>query len=390
MDAHQDSALIALRRCLFLVSAPMVFITFALPLRAEDLGASAFEIGALYSLFTAAVFVIRPLAGIGLDKLGRRPFFILATLFYASANLLYALSSGVVDLLVARGLQGAGFALLAITTETITADLTQQHQRSIAMGRNLASQTRGGMVGATIGFTLVGAMPLYAWVYSFWSFFAVSILAVLISSWVIPETNIKRQDKHLEKFTPPGTYGGVLVIIFAAAFAAALIQPFYLIYLRARFSLELYMLAVAFLPIGLAYAILPSLLGKITQHWRRPVAVATGLIIAAIFYAGVPLVDALPVVLAAIFMASMGMVLVDLTKSAWVGDLSSGGSRGRTFGLAALAAGGGAVMGPIAGGWIYDQFGAEYLFIAAAGVFSGAALFAIGSRTLTADVSAGH
>lgn len=54
-----------LRRSLFLISMPMVFITFALPLRAEDIGATGFEIGILYSIFAASLIVLRPLVGAG-------------------------------------------------------------------------------------------------------------------------------------------------------------------------------------------------------------------------------------------------------------------------------------------------------------------------------------
>ncbi|NOX95309.1 MAG: MFS transporter [Alphaproteobacteria bacterium] len=118
------TALAPLRRSLFLISAPVVFITFALPLRAEVLGASAFEIGILYALFTISVFIVRPLVGIGLDKIGRRPFFIAATIFYLGANILYSVSETVNALYIARFLQGLGFAVLSITTETLTADLT--------------------------------------------------------------------------------------------------------------------------------------------------------------------------------------------------------------------------------------------------------------------------
>ena len=143
---QNTKALRSLRRSLFLVSTPMVFILFALPLRAEDLGASAFEIGILYSLFTMSVFFVRPLTGIGLDAFGRRPFFIAAMVFYLAANIFYALSSTVTDLFFARLLQGVGFAVLAITTDTITSDIAAANARSAAMGGNIASQTRGGMI----------------------------------------------------------------------------------------------------------------------------------------------------------------------------------------------------------------------------------------------------
>ncbi len=191
----KPKALSLVRRCLFLISAPVVFINFALPLRAEDLGASAFQIGILYALFTASVFVIRPIVGFGLDHIGRRPFFIAATLFYLGANLLYTLSETVTALYIARLCQGLSFAFLAITTETITSDLTEPDGRGAAMGGNIASQTRGGMVGGFIGFGLVGALPLQAWVFSFATFSVTASLAVVFAFAFIPETKTGARSK---------------------------------------------------------------------------------------------------------------------------------------------------------------------------------------------------
>jgi len=341
----------------------MVFITFALPLRAEDLGASAFEIGILYALFTVSVFIVRPLVGIGLDKIGRRSFFIAATVFYLGANILYSLSDSVNALYIARFLQGLGFAVLAITTETITADLTENGDRAAAMGGNIASQTRGGMAGAFIGFSLVGALPLYAWVFSFTTFSVVSLLAVLYAWRVMPETHAHKDvDRQLTKYVFPEGYRRILAIIFLSAFAGAVIQPYYLIYLRERFGLELYALAVAFLPIGIAYAVLPPWLGKITGKLNRTTAMGMGLGLAALAYAMVPLIDGFYWVIAVFVASSIGGVLADLTKSAWIADISGDGAAGRSFGIAALAVGAGAALGPLAGGLIYDGLGKEYLF----------------------------
>jgi hypothetical protein len=137
--------------------------------------------------------------------------------------------------------------VLAITTEAITSDIVIATTRAAAMGANIASQTRGGMVDATIGFTLVGMMPLYAWVYSFWTFTAVSAATITIAATPLPETMPAKREAHARgKFSLPPQYLRILIIVFAAAFAGALIQPYYLIYLRARFDIELYMLAVAF------------------------------------------------------------------------------------------------------------------------------------------------
>ena len=377
-----------IRRSLFLISAPFVYITFALPLRAEDLGASAFEIGMLYSVFTVSVFIVRPLVGIGLDRLGRRPFFLGATIFYLSANVLYAWSETVDALFIARFLQGIGFAVLAITTETITSDLTKRDERAGAMGGNIASQTRGGMMGAFIGFGLVGVMPLQAWSLSFTIFSVISVLAVFYAVRVIPETlEGSHEQVPIPRFKLPEGYRRVLVVIFCAAFAGAVIQPYYLIYLRGRFGLELYALALAFLPMGIAYAILPPWLGKITSRLQRRTAMSIGLAVAALSYGMVPMVDNFYWVIGAFVFASIGGVLSELTKSAWVADLSGAQgdnrSAGRAFGYAALAVGAGAALGPLAGGYIYDQLGGAYLFY-----FAGGALLVTMVLTLAFNIIA--
>lgn len=354
------------RRCLFLVSAPIVFINFALPLRAEDLGASAFQIGILFALFTGSILVVRPIVGYGLDKIGRRPFFILATLFYFAANILYGLSETVMTLYIARLFHGIGFAFLAITAETITSDLTERDGRSAAMGGNIASQTRGGMVGGFVGFGLVGALPLYAWGYSF-AFFSVTAAAAIVFAYAyIPETKTLKQKITTERFQMPKGFPVVLGVVFFAAFAGAVMQPYYLIYLRERFGLELYELALAFLPIGVAYAILPVWLGRITSKLQRTTAIAIGLSILAGVYAAIPNMTSLYWVIGGFMASSIGGVLAELTKSAWIGDLSPAHGAGRTFGIAALAAGVGAALGPLAGGMVYDQLGKEYLFYFAA------------------------
>jgi MFS family permease len=344
----------------------MVFISFALPLRAEDLGASGFEIGLLFSVFTASLLVVRPVAGFGVDLIGRRLFFIAALVFYLAANALYAFGASFDGLLAARIVQGIGFAILAITTDTITADLTNRDSRASAMGANIASQTRGGMAGATIGFGLVGALPLHAWVYSFTTFTIVAVFGVLFAIRAMPETLPKKDGpKEKTKFRFPSEYYPLLLVIFLAAFAVAIVQPYYLIYLRARFGLELYALALAFLPVGLISAILPGLLGRMTNRLSRATAMSIGLVFSGALYFIVPNAPAILWVITAFAMSSIGSVLVDLTRNAWIGDISPPSSAGRTFGIAALSSGLGAALGPLAGGVIYDRLGHDKLFYAA-------------------------
>ena len=372
-----NATLKSLRRSLFLISMPMVFIMFGLPLRAEDLGASGIEIGILFAIFTASLLVIRPLVGIGLDLFGRRIFFIAAIAAYLAANTLYAFADTLPGLFFARAFHGLGFSFLLITADTITADITMRDNRSEAMGGNIASQSRGGMVGAFAGFSLVGAMPGIAWQYSFAIFASAAFAALIFSIRNIPETRAPhKRDATRQKFKFPAHYYRLLVVIFLGALASAIIQPYYLIYLRGKLGLEVNTLAAVFIPVGIAYAVLPGILGKMTGRFDRPAIVTLGLLIAAALYLAVPFVDRFFVFIGAFTAAAIGSVLYDLTKNAWIGDIGGDETSGRNFGLAAFAAGLGATLGPLIGGYLFDGLGREFVFYAGAFVFLLASIIA--------------
>jgi len=376
--AAKTAFLKKLRQALFLISTPIVYINFALPLRAEDIGASAIEIGVLFSLFTAAVFFIRPIAGVGLDYIGRRPFFILAALFYLGANLLYAVHDSIMGLYIARLCQGLGFAVLTIAAETMVADVSEPKDRAKEMGANLAAQARGAMAGGFIAFSLVGAAPDIAWLISFSIFATLSVYAVIYILRALPESRPARdatQDENeIEK---PNLKFLLLVVIFLASFAGALIQPFYLVYLRLRFDVEMIVLATAFLPLGIASAVFPRLLGKFADRSNRAIIIAVGLTASAVLYTSVPYVSGYYLVVGAFVAAAIGAMLTDVTKSAWVADKSSRNVAGRTFALAAFATGLGSIAGPLAGGLVYGKLGADALLHGCAGVYALAAIIAL-------------
>ncbi len=355
-----------LRRCLLLAALPLVFITFGLPLRARDIGASAVEIGLLFSLFTFALLVVRPLVGIGLDHYGRRPFFLAALLVYVLANSLYVFSESLNGLYLARLFQGIGAALLLITTDAVTADLSPRESMAEAMGRNMEAQARGGMLGAFIGFTLVGAIPVLAWQGSF-IFYALGVLAALAFAWRFLEEPPATAEKETSGFaqiqlTPQ--LKGLFVLVFISGFANALIQPLYLIYLQERFDASMLLLAWAFLPAGIVHAVLPSRLGRLGDRMGRSTAVATGLFLAGLLYLVLPLLPNLLAVAVAYTLGHIGWALADPARQAWIGAQANPDERGRVFGYSELCGGTGATLGPLIGGYLYDFHGQTVAFMA--------------------------
>lgn len=356
-----------LRLCLLLAACPSVFISFALPLRAVELGASATEVGALFSVFTAALLLVRPIVGLGLDRFGRRPFLFVALGAYVTTNIAFAAAEGLGGLFAARALHGIAMATLLLTADAMTADAAGPETRSAAMGGNMQSSARGGMLGATIGFSLVGAIPSLAWPLSFAVFALVALVALAVPARRIPETAVAAPQPASAgpaTYRPSPPFIRLVLLVALVAFAAALIQPLYLVYLQGRFDLELRALAMVFLPVGLAYALLPARIGRFTGGWPRRRAMAVGLVSAGVAYLAIPQFEWLLAMIVLFVIAAIGSALGELTRSAWVADLTPADATGRAYGLIELAAGLGGVIGPLAGGALYDRVSQESVFVA--------------------------
>jgi MFS transporter, DHA1 family, multidrug resistance protein len=363
-DGGPSLGLAILRRGLFLVSLPLFFINFALPIQAKELGASALEIGALFSLFTVSLLLVRPVVGFGLDRFGRRVFIVTAVCFYVVANGLYAYAGSVAEMYVARFLQGIGAAFLLISVDTITADLTDEHDRTASLGRNIEIQSRASIVGTTLGFTLLGAMPLVAWRYSFAAFALCAFVALVILVIQMPETRSGRAAENVRfEFRLSGQLRRLMSVVVASAFVSALIQPIYLIYLQDKFSLPAIALGWAFLPAGIVYAVLPSRLGALSRRWGNINLFAIGLAAAGVLYVILPMVDQLVGFAVLYTVTAVGWAMADPARKALVIALSDGESIGRSLGVSELYAGIGATIGPLAGGYLYDQHGASVTFV---------------------------
>ena len=351
--------LAALRNCLFWVSAPLFFITFALPVRSKELGASALEVGGLFSLFTLSVLIFRPFIGYALDQFGRRKFLLLSVVLYFIAHIGYSFAEQLSAMYAARFLQGMGAALLLLTADAITADLTDFSDRAAAMGKNLEAQTRATFIGAGIGFGLVAAIPEQGWQMSF-GIFAAFTLYALVTTWrKLPETLVAK-DEAIDKRVPPEFFK-LMIWLVPIGFASSLIMPIYLVYLADAFTTDKQALSIAFLPAGLVFAILPAKLGTLADQYgaRTPIFFSlTGL---AFLYVLMPKAANFWLVVGVYTLSSVGWALIEPARKSLTAHLS-GGHAARGFGLAEMAFGAGAVVGPLAGGYMYDQFGVAQAF----------------------------
>ncbi len=367
---------------LMLISFPSVFLTFSLPVFAKNMGASAVEIGALFSLFTVSLIVLRPLVGFGLDRYGRRPFFVAALFVYGVANLVFSVSHSVEWLYLGRLFQGVGAALLFISIDTITTDLTTPEFRAAAMGRNIEKQTRGGMYGAFLGFTLLGILPMeQAWSASFMGFGLLAMVCIAITLRRLPETRpaeLQAADSSdSSKIILVPQLIRLMVVVFVTGFAYALIEPIYLIFLQDKFEVHILQLAWAFLPAGIIFAVLPSRLGRLSDRLGRTRILAFGLVLAGTLYSALPGLPNLIWLVILYTAAALGWAMSDPAKTAMVADLAEAEQRGRVFGIYELVTGIGRSLGPLVGGFVYDKFGHELPFYLNGGILVGSAIWVL-------------
>jgi len=348
----------------FLGSGAFVFLNFGLPIRADDLGVSAMAIGGMYTVFTGTMLLVRPLIGYLLDRVGRRWFFSVAFLFYTLSMSVLATSEGLADFYLARFLQGIAASLMWVTARTMIADLHESHGRGAAMGQLTTTSVRGSLLGALYGFTLLGLLPMReAWLWAFAGYAVAALLAFGWSLFSVAETRTPTAERPDLETIHNTALRKALIVIFLSAFASALIEPVYLIFLKQKFQLDVRLLALAFLPAGIVFAILPRYTGRWSDRWGRGKLISLGVSFAGVVSILLPLWGSMVMVAVFYILFAVGWAMASPAEEALIADLAPAHQRGSVIGLKEGVAGAGAALGPLGGGYVYDNFANELAFV---------------------------
>jgi MFS family permease len=338
---------------------------FGLPVYSKAMGASALGIGGLFSAFTATTLILRPAVGWLLDRFGRKRFFVAALGVYVLAMMAYIFATNLSGLYLARILQGVGSALLWISLNTIVADLTSAAERGRAMGRVNEVIMRGGILGAFPAFFLISVLPeATAWPIIFAGYTVLTLLSVLLAWRNVPET--KGEPEPSEDLRPGQAMSrlflALAVLVFVTGTSEAMLGPIYLIYIQDRFTVDVSILALAFLPVGLVYGLAGSRLGGLSDRLGRSRIIVIGLVGSALMSLLLPLAPALIWVVAVYTLSAVMWASSEPAEAALVAELVGQERRGLAYGLYSLAGDLGFTIGPLLGGWLYDTVAHETPF----------------------------
>lgn len=358
--------LLTIRRSIFWVSLPFGILGFVLPVYGQSIGADAVAIGLFFAAFSLMTVVLRPVVGAALDRYGRRPFFLLGLAGYAATMFAFAVMDQVAGIVLARILQGTASAFLWLSARAIVADAAPADDRGRSFGSVDQQSSRGAIIGVFVGFTVLFAVDDFAtgWMILFAGYGLAALVALGISARRLPETNPAPGPAVQRSITWSRPWVLLLFVTAVTAASWSMVSPILIIFLQDSLQVGVTQLAWAYLPSALVWAFLATRLGALADRFGRKPLMVLGLVVAALSSVIIPGLSSLVGFAALWALQALCYAAGDPAEQALVADLTGGDQRGRGYGYYTLAAGLGATVGPLLGGWLYEAVSPAAPFLA--------------------------
>jgi len=177
----------------FMVILDATIVNVALPSIQADLGLSESSLQWIVNAYALLFGGFLLLGGRAGDLIGRKRVFLAGLVLFTSASFLCGVAQGETMLIVSRGLQGLGAALVSpAALSIVTTTFREGAERTKALGVWAAIAVGGGAVGLVLGGFLV---ETFSWPWIFFVNLPVGVAAFFLSLRFVPES----KDEHTHK-----------------------------------------------------------------------------------------------------------------------------------------------------------------------------------------------
>lgn len=382
MTATASPALRRERRTLdsaILTSGTEQVVDFVLPLFAGAvLGLSAWETGLLIAASDLMAFLIRPMAGVVVDRADRAVVAALGAGALAVGCGLYALATGLPLALIAAAVTGGAGAFLWVAIRAIIGE--RLHADSSVFAKLVEAEETGGWL------VLVPAVVLLSVAGYRWVFVGIALCCLVAAEELFRSR--RQEDPSADDVALAGadlssvslrdlgrSLRPMLLVIVATMTAEAAISLLLILHLQRGFGLGAVEVAYIFLPGAIAMSVLPTFLHRVVVRLGRRTMLMLGSVASALFALGLAFAPSPPWIAALWVLSAVAWSVVIPVQQAVVAEAAGRAHLGRGLSLYEAACLAGAFLGSLAAGLLYESGGLFLVCIVCAIVIlSGAAL----------------
>jgi EmrB/QacA subfamily drug resistance transporter len=203
----------------FMVVLDATVVNVALPSIQRGLHFSPSSLQWVVNAYTLIFGGFLLLGGRAGDLIGRKRLFLIGTVLFSGASLLNGLAQSSEMLIVGRGLQGLGGALVSpAALSIITTTFIEPSERTKALGVWSAIAAGGGAVGLVLGGALT---QLASWEWIFIVNVPVGVMTVLLGLRFVPESRADLQHRSFDLAGAVTVTAGLVVLVYAIVKAQA-------------------------------------------------------------------------------------------------------------------------------------------------------------------------
>jgi EmrB/QacA subfamily drug resistance transporter len=196
----------------FMVILDATIVNVALPSIQKDLGISESSLQWIVNAYALLFGGFLLLGGRAGDLIGRKRVFVIGLVLFTTASLLCALAPNETWLIVSRGAQGLGAALVSpAALSIVTTTFAEGAERTKALGVWAAIAVGGSAVGLVLGGVLVETL---SWPWIFFVNVPVGIAAFFLSLRFVPESKDEHAHRSFDVAGALTVTGGLVALVY--------------------------------------------------------------------------------------------------------------------------------------------------------------------------------
>jgi DHA1 family tetracycline resistance protein-like MFS transporter len=345
-----------------------------LPFYALRFAASPQQVTVLLAVYSLMQLFTAPLWGRLSDRIGRRPVLMVSMAASVAAYFWIGSATALWMLFMARALAGACAGNIA-AAQAYIADITKPEHRAKGMGLIGAAFGLGFIIGPAFGGLLAGNNPAAAdietpaWVAAGLSFVALcGVVALLRESLPADQRGGRRRSRNrfaaaLEVLHRP-VLSRLLLIFFLVILAFAGMESTFALWAIGQFGWGPRQVGYVFSFVGFLSATLQGgMIGRLTRLFgeERLLLCGLGLIGAGLLV--LPLAHGLAVLALAVTTLALGMGLMQPSLSSLISRRAGREEQGEVMGVSQSVGSLSRVLGPVAAGFFFGEFGRDAAFV---------------------------